>query len=148
MIPQYQYTFAVVVNYPAIPSFVYVDFTAPKTPRSRLLSISPVTGVGFSTAFSVVYLLPDISNVDNAQYQIYRKDCPSNKKSAANSLSQVMGTSNLFTTTLAPGDPKCNYQVELILRSIEYNDFREQSVIATVTPSSTPASTVISKQLN
>ena len=29
LIPQYQYTFAVVVNYPNIPSFVYVEFTAP-----------------------------------------------------------------------------------------------------------------------
>ena len=95
-----------------------------------------------------MYLLPVISDVDNAQFQIYRKDCPSNKKSAAISLSQVMGTSNLFTSTLAPGDPKCNYQVEVILRSIEYKDFIEQSVIATVTPPTTPASTVISKQLN
>ena len=148
IIPQYKYTFAVVVNYPAYPSFVYVQFTAPKAPRSRLFSISPVTGVGFSTVFSLAFMLPNISDVDSAQYQIYRKDCPSNKKSSANSVSQVMGTSNLFTSTLAPGDPTCNFQVEIVLRSIEYNDFIEQSVIVTVTASSTPASTVISNQLN
>ena len=148
LIPQYQYTFAVVVNYPVTPSFVYVQFTAPQLPRSRLLTISPVTGVGFSTPFSIVYLLPTITDVDNAQYQIYRKDCPSNNNSVAISLSQVMGQSNLFTTTLAPGDPNCNFQVEVILRSIEYGSYIEQGVIATITPSPTPASTVISNQLN
>ena len=94
-----------------------------------------------------MYLLPLITDIDNANYQIYRKDCPSNVKSAAKSLTQVMGQSNLYTTTLAPGDPKCKYQVEIILRSIEFGDFGEQSVIATVTPPSTPASTVISTQL-
>ena len=147
LIPLYKYTFGVVVTYPDYPSFVYVQFIAPKLPRSRLLSISPLTGVGFSTPFSVVYLLPLITDVDNAKYQIYRKDCPSNKKSQAKPLTQVMGQSNLFTATLAPGDAKCKYQVEIILRSIEFDDFLEASVIATVTPPATPASQVISKQL-
>ena len=147
LISKYQYTFGVVVTYPDYPSFVYVTFTAPQLPRQRLLTITPTTGVGFSTAFSIVYLLPLITDIDNANYQIYRKDCPSNPKSAAKSLTQVMGQSNLFATTLAPGDPKCKYQVEIVLRSIEFGDFGEQSVFATVTPQPTPASKVISTQL-
>ena len=86
-------------------------------------------------------MLPQITDIDNARYQIYRKDCPSDKKSPAKSLTQVMGQSNLFTTILAPGNAKCNYQVEIILRSIEFDDFLEISVIATVTTPLTPAST-------
>ena len=147
LLPQFKYTFGVVVTYPDYPSFVYVQFTAPKLPRNRLISISPLSGVGFSTVFSLVYLLPLITDIDSAKYQIYRKDCPSNKKSQAKSLTQVMGQSNLFTATLAPGDPKCKYQVEIILRSIEFGDFIEGSAIVTVTPPATPASQVISKQL-
>ena len=106
LIPQYQYTYAVVVNYPDFPSFVWVDFLAPRTPRQRLLSISPATGVGFSTVFSIVYLLPQITDIDQGKYQIYYKNCPS-QNASAKSLTQVMGQSNLFTTTLAPGDAKC-----------------------------------------
>ena len=147
LIPQYQYTFAVVVTYPDIPSFIYVALTAPKLPRSRLITLSPITGVGFTTPFSLVFLLPQITDIDKAKYQIYRKDCPSNRKSQAKSLTQVMGQSNLFTATLAPGDAKCKYQVEIILRAIEFDDYIEGSVIATVTTPTTPASQLISKQL-
>ena len=147
LIQQYQYIFAVTVTYPDIPSFIYVALTAPKYPRSRLITISPSTGVGFSTPFSLVYLLPQITDIDKAKYQIYRKDCPSNKKSQAKSLTQVMGQSNLFTTSLAPGDAKCNYQVEIILRAIEFDDYIEGSVIATVTAPTVPSSQLISKQL-
>ena len=42
LISQYQYTFGVVVNYPDYPSFLYVQFTAPKLPRTRILTISPL----------------------------------------------------------------------------------------------------------
>ena len=147
LISQYQYTFGVAVNYPDYPSFLYIQFTAPKLPRTRILTISPLTGVGFTTPFSIMYLLPQITDIDNAKYQIYRKDCPSDKKLVAKSLTQVMSQSNLFTTTLAPGNAKCNYQVEIILRSIEFDDYLEISAIATVTTPPTSVTTVISNQL-
>ena len=147
LIPQYQYTYAVVVNYPDFPSFVWVNFLVPRTPRQRLLSISPATGVGFSTVFSIVYLLPQITDIDQGKYQIYYRSCPS-QNASAKSLTQVMGQSNLFTTTLSPGDAKCKNQVEIILRSIEFGDFIENSVIATITTPPTPSSQIISTQLN
>ena len=145
--PLLQYTFGVKVIYPDNPSITFISFIAPKTARPRLISVSPSAGVGFSTVFSILFLLPVITEVDQAQYQIFRMDCPSqNNKNM--SLTQELGQSNIYTTTLAQGLASCNYQVEIIVRAFEFNDYIDQSCIVTVTPSSKSAADTVAKQLS
>lgn len=55
-----------------------------------------------------MHLLPLIVDIDNANYQIYKKDCPINKKSAAKSLSSFTSanqaaTVNPCTAGIIPG---------------------------------------------
>lgn len=145
--PQLQYTFGIKVIYPDNPSFSFISFIAPKVPRTRLLSVTPSTGVGFSTVFSILFLLPAITDVDQATYQILRRDCP-NQTITKSPLTEVLGQSNVYTTNLAPGSASCNYQVEITVRAFEYGSSIDQTCIVTVTAPPNPAAVIVANQLS
>ena len=126
-----KYTFAVVVKYPDTPSFEFVSFNVPPAPRKRIFTIIPATGMGMSTQFTLMFTLPSTTDVDAAKYQIFRRDCPSGKSGAVQ-ITQVLETSSSYSAVLAPGLKSCNYQVEIILRAMEYDSFIEVSSIITV----------------
>ena len=82
MVERTRYIFAVIVNYPFTPSYEFISFDVPPKPRPRIFTISPKNGVGMETPFTLMYSLAKTTDVDQAQYQILRKDCPSSNSSA------------------------------------------------------------------
>ena len=142
----HEYIFGVIVTYPTgNSSFLFVSITTPQFPRLRILTVTPDVGTAFATGFSVMFVLPLSTDIDKAQYQIYRKDCPSNENSSAVSLTQVITQLNVYSLFMTQGNETCNYQVEVILRAIEFDDYVEMSSIITVNPSEIP-STVLAAE--
>ena len=145
--PLLKYTFGVKVTYPENPSFSFISFIAPKLPRTRILSITPSTGIGFSTPFSILFLLPAITDLDQARYQVLRRDCPG-QNNTKKPLTQELGQSNIYTTTLAPGSASCDFQVEITVRAFEYDDHIDQTCIVTVSAPAKTATDTVAEQLD
>ena len=99
------------------------------------------------TSFSLAFSLPQTTDVDNAQYQILRKDCPSSKNEAI-PVTQIFGTTNSYTGMFSPGQESCKFQVEIIVRAIEFESSIEVSNIITIKQSSKPANDVVTDSLN
>ena len=146
LIPKAQYVFGVKIYYPDIPSFALVNFKAPQLPRPRIFSAVPLNGTGMKTQFSFMFSLPKSTGKDAAQYQIYRRDCPSSKNPAS-PVTQVLPTCSSYNTMLSPGDKSCGYQVEIILRAIEFDDYKEVSTIITVKSDDRSTTDLVSGQL-
>ena len=60
MMERTRYLFAVIVTYPTSPSFEFLSYDVPPRPRKRIFTISPTTGIGMETAFSLLFTLPKI----------------------------------------------------------------------------------------
>ena len=141
------YTYAVIANYTSSPSFALISYDVQKQPRKRILKITPESGVGMETSFSLTFSLPKSTDEDKAQYQILRRDCPSSKSEAL-PVTQVFGTRNSYTGVFSPGQESCKFQVEIILRSIEFGSSIEISDIITIKQSNKPANDVVTDSLN
>ena len=142
MVERTRYLFAVIVTYPTTPSFEFLSYDVPPQPRKRIFTISPTTGVGMETSFSLLFTLPKTTDVDQAQYQILRRDCPSSANKAT-PVTQVLGTTSSFTGIFAPGQESCNFQVEIIVRAIEYDSSIEMNSIVTIKNPEKPATDVV-----
>ena len=53
-----------------------------------------------------------------------------------------------FTTLLSPGSQDCDFQVEIILRAIEFSGYSETSCLITVTNPTIPSTDVVANSLN
>ena len=146
LISKAQYTFGVQINYPDGPSFAFVYFKVNQLPRSRVFTIFPLNGTGMSTQFSLMFSLLKSTGKDTANYQIYRRDCPGSGNPAA-PVTQVIPTSSCYTTTLSAGQQSCNYQVEVILRALEFGDWKEVSTVITIVNSNATSTSLLSTQL-
>ena len=145
----HQYIFGVIVTYPTgNTSFLFVSITTPQFPRFRVFTATPDTGIAFQTPFSLMFVLPLSTDIDRANYQIYRKDCPSDPNSTVTSLTQVFSQVNVYSLTLSQGNKSCHYQVELILRAIEFGDFIELTDIVTVGPAEVPSTDLAASQMS
>lgn len=142
-----QYTFGVLLKYPTTLSFAIVSFNVPQSPRARIFNINPSSGTGMTTLFSMTFFLPESTDIDNAQYQIYRRDCPSSTAQAT-PITPVMNTLNSYTMLLSAGQSQCNFQVEVILRAIEFGSYAEVSTIITIANSAEPAANLVADNLN
>ena len=143
-----KYTFGVIVTYPDIhPSFEFVYYNVPPAPRERIFTIIPLTGFGMSTKYTLMFNLPLTTDIDLAKYQIFRRDCPSSNEGAVQ-ITQVLDTTNSFSTVLAPGLKSCKYQVEIILRAMEYDSYKEMKCVITVENSQKSSTTLVTDALN
>ena len=146
MVEKTIYTFAVTVNYNSSPSFVFIPYVVQQQPRKRILKITPESGVGMETSFSLAFSLTKTTDVDKAQYQILRRDCPSSKSEAL-PVTQVLGTRNSYTGVFSPGQESCKFQVEIVLRAIEFGSSIEISNIITIKQSNKAANDVVADSL-
>jgi len=121
MLPMYKYNFAVITYAGDKPTFLFVPFTMPPAPRARNFAISPANGTGFSTQFGFTFTLTSSNAVDDAQYQLFRKNCPGSNNTMS-PLTQKFSKSNSYKATLAPGLKACNYSVEITLKIFEYEN--------------------------
>ena len=101
MVGKTVYTYAISVIYPLGPSFELISYVVQPQPRKRIFKITPESGVGMETSFSLSFSLSQTTNVDNAQYQILRRDCPSSNTEAT-PVTQVLGTTNSYTGVFSP----------------------------------------------
>ena len=148
LIPKAQYAFGVKIIYPDNPSFALVYFKVPQLPRSRVFTVFPLNGTGMKTQFSLMFSLPKSTGKDTAQYQIYRRDCPGSGNPASQ-ITQIIPTSSCYTTVLSAGQKSCKFQVEVILRALEYDDYKEVNTVITVVADDNTSSTdLVSGQLN
>lgn len=147
MVENTRYVFAVVVNYPVIPSYLFNSFDAPPKPRQRIFTIMPMNGIGMTTSFSLMFSLPVTTDVDQAQYQILRRDCPSTN-SQASPVTQLLDTINSYTGVFSPGLQSCNFQVEIILLAVEYDSAIQMSNIITITNPQISATDLVASCLN
>ena len=141
------YTYGVTVSYPSTSSFVFISYETQPQPRNRTLKITPDSGIGMETSFSLAFSLLNTTDVDQAQYQILRRDCPSSTSEAI-PVTQVLGTRNSYTGVFSPGQESCKYQVEIVVRAIEYGSSIEVSNIVTIKPSKKTANDVIADSLS
>ena len=146
MVEKSIYTYAVTVTYPLGPSFEFISYQVPPQPRKRILKITPDSGVGMETSFSLSFSLPQTTDTDKAQYQILRKDCPSSKNEAI-PVTQIFGTTSSYTGMFSPGLESCKFQVEIIVRAIEFESSIEVSNIITIKQPSKPANDVVADSL-
>jgi len=147
--PQYKYTFAVTMSNGEDPSFLFVAHSTPPAPRLRTFTITPTTGIAFETQFTFTFTLPSGSDdtSDDASYQILRRDCPGSGTELS-PLIRWFSKSNTFTTPLASGLKSCNYQVELVLRVLEYGETLDITNYAKVTePEGISAEQVVTNEL-
>ena len=147
MVEKTIYTYGISVVYPSSPSFELITYEAQPQPRKRIFKITPESGVGMETTFSLDFSIQKTTDLDKAQYQILRKDCPSSNNEAT-PVTQVLGTRNSYAGLLSPGQESCNFQVEIILRAIEFDSSIETSAIITIKQSSKPANDVVTDSLN
>ena len=142
-----KYTYGVTVSYPSNASFVFITYETQLQPRNRTLKITPQSGFGMETSFSLAFSLLKTTEVDRAQYQILRRDCPSSTSEAI-PVTQVLGTRNSYTGVFSPGQESCKYQVEIVVRAIEYGSSIEVGNIITIKPSNKTANDVVADSLN
>jgi len=145
--PKFKYTFAVTVYAESAPTFLFISFTMPQKPRSRIFTINPNTGIAFSTQFVFDFTLESSVDIDEAQYQLFRKNCPG-ESDTITAITQKLTKSNSYTTTLAPGLSKCENKVQIILRVYEFDDFIDIPQNVTVEESTSSAEEIISTQAN
>ena len=147
MIANTRYIYAVIVNYPDTPSFEFISYDVPPKPRERMLLVSPMNGIGMETQFSVMYHLAKTTDVDLAQYQILRKDCPSSNSSAT-PVTELSYTLSSFTGYFSPGLKSCDFQVDIILRVVEYGSAIEIKQSVTIKNSQKTATELVASSLN
>eukprot|EP01022_Parablepharisma_sp_SALTPOND_P022586 TRINITY_DN45_c0_g2_i5.p1 TRINITY_DN45_c0_g2~~TRINITY_DN45_c0_g2_i5.p1 ORF type:complete len:1513 (-),score=185.04 TRINITY_DN45_c0_g2_i5:92-4630(-) len=147
LLPLHKYTFGVTVYHNAVPSFLFLSFTAPLMPRPRNLVITPTTGTGFHTPFTLTFSLKSSTDVDEANYQIYRRDCPFDSTEPT-ILTKPFSQSNTYTVTLAPGLKSCNHQVEITLKVFEYDDSLEVKEVIVVNQPEEPIDEVLTTKLD
>lgn len=144
-IPITTYIYSVTATYPdGTSSLGFAQYTTNLNPRGRTVSISPNTGNGFDTIFSISYSLPSTGDNGQAEFQIFRKDCTG---SGEIPVTKMLGSSNIFETVLSPGDSSCNYNVQIIIRAIEYDSFIEYTCNVTVMPSSQSYDVILNSTL-
>ena len=140
------YTFAVSVNYPLGPSFEFLTYQVQQLPRQRIVKIVPNSGVGMETFFTLTFNLPKTTDVDKAQYQILRRDCPSSDSEAI-PVTQIFGTTHSYTGAFSQGLKSCKYQVEITVRAIEFDNTIEMATIVTIREPTKPATNVVADTL-
>jgi len=147
MVPEYSYTFAVEILGMDVPTFAFINFVMKPMPRPRVFTINPETGIGFETQFTFTFTLQQSTQVDSAQYQLFRKNCPGSDNAPSPISGKVAQTSS-FTSTLAPGLKSCDYLVEIILRVYEFDDFIDVSANTTINEAAKPVAEVLSSQVS
>lgn len=126
------YVYGVTVKYPTTQTFAFASYLYPAKPQKRYLIVQPDSGIAMKTVFSIMFSMNQTTGVDNAQYQIFRRDCTTIGQQAT-PVTTVLGYVNSYTTVLSPGNVQCNYQVDIILRAIENGLFQETSYTITIT---------------
>jgi len=122
LLPLYKYTFAVTVYSGSTPTFLFIQYTMPPAPRTRIFTVDPVSGFAFGTSFGFTFTLPSSTDVDEAFYQLFRKNCPGSDN-AITALTQKFSSSNTYKAMLGPALKTCDNKVEIILRVYEYNAY-------------------------
>jgi len=128
--PNHEYSYAVAVIGSKVRTFLIFTFTTPPLPRPRTFTVTPTSGEALTTEFQLSFYLTDNTQIDEANYQIYRRDCSNSKLIP---LTKTLGTVSGYSMTLALGTKKCDYQVELIVRASEYESYIDSSVFVNVT---------------
>ncbi len=148
LLREYKYTFGLTLYYATSPTYMFVSSTTEPAPRSRLLAITPSSGGGLSTTFSIMFTLPSSTDVDQARYQIYRRDCPAGSDLVP--ITKLLSSANTYSTVLSPGNSTCNYQVEIMVRAFEYGGYADSSatVVVQSLDSSVSVTDLLSKQLD
>jgi len=147
LMPFYKYTFAVTVLSSSTPNFLFITFTMPRAPRPRIFTVSPDTGKAFSTDFSFAFTLQASNEVDDAQYQLFRRNCPGSTNPLTQ-ITQKMYKSNTYSTQLGPSLASCGFKVEIILRVYEFDSSIDGTAIVTIEESSEPLEQALSSQIN
>eukprot|EP01022_Parablepharisma_sp_SALTPOND_P022581 TRINITY_DN45_c0_g1_i1.p1 TRINITY_DN45_c0_g1~~TRINITY_DN45_c0_g1_i1.p1 ORF type:complete len:2028 (-),score=149.77 TRINITY_DN45_c0_g1_i1:98-5482(-) len=147
LLPMHKYTFGTIVNYTTVPTLLFTSFETPPAPQPRKLFITPTVGIAFKTPFTFTFTLLSSTGVDEAQYQIYKRNCPSTNTKAT-PLTQLLSQSNSYTATLAPGLKSCDYKVEIILKVFEYEDSIELKEVVTVKEPESPVQEVLKTQFD
>jgi len=145
MLPKFKYTFAVTVYTASAPTFLFISFAMPEKPRTRLFTVNPSTGTAFTTQFVFVFTLESSVYVDEAQYQLFRKNCPG-ETDTETAITQKLTRSNSYTTSLAPGLARCENKVQIILRVYEFDDSIDIVQNVTVQESSSTAEEIAALQ--
>jgi len=145
LIPLYKYTFAVTVYSGSTPTFLFIQFTMPPAPRPRAFTVEPTTGVAFGTSFGFTFTLPSTTDIDEAFYQLFRKNCPGSENTMT-AISQKFSNSNSYKTVMGPGLKTCDNKVEIILRVYEYNAYIDVTTIITVNEPTIPVEQALSQQ--
>eukprot|EP01022_Parablepharisma_sp_SALTPOND_P023300 TRINITY_DN489_c0_g1_i1.p1 TRINITY_DN489_c0_g1~~TRINITY_DN489_c0_g1_i1.p1 ORF type:complete len:914 (+),score=94.37 TRINITY_DN489_c0_g1_i1:329-3070(+) len=94
----------------------------------------------------MTFTLKSSTDVDGAQYQIFRKNCPLSDNEPT-PLTQQFSNSNTYMATLAPGLKSCNYQVEIIVKAYEYGDNTEVRTNIVINEPSEPITEVLKTQI-
>jgi len=145
LLPLYKYTFAVTVYSGATPTFLFIQFAMPPAPRPRQFSVQPTTGIAFSTQFAFTFTLQSTTDVDEAYYQLFRKNCPDSTNDLS-AISSKFSHSNSYTSMFGPGLQSCNNNIEIILRIYEYNSYIDVKTTITVSQPTIPVEQVLSQQ--
>ena len=143
--PKSSYIYSVTATYPdGTSSLGFTQFTTNSMPRDRAVNIIPNKGTGFETIFSISYSMPSTSDNEHAKFQIFRKDCID---SEVVPITKMLGTSNIFETILSPGNSSCNYNVQIIIKTLEYGSYIENSYNIIVMPSADSYETILNSTL-
>jgi len=145
LIPLYKYTFAVTVFSVSTPSFLFIQFTNPPSPRHRVFKVVPQAGTAFETNFRFSFTLPSTTDIDEAYYQLFRKDCPGSGLTPS-LMTQKFTHANSFEAMLGPSLAGCDNQVEIILRIYEYNSYIDVTTTVKVKDQIKPLSQVLNQQ--
>jgi len=146
LLAKHKYTFGVIVHYSGVPTYLFISFETPSKPRPRVMSVTPASGTGFSTSFTITFALETPTGTDGAYYQIFRKNCPGSTNEEV-TLTQPFTNSNMYATTLSSGPKSCNYLVEIIVRATEFGGTVENRVNITVAEPSAPITEVLAAQI-
>jgi len=146
MLPDYKYTFSVVITKDKINTFLLVPINTSPRPKPRIFAVNPSEGIGFNTAFTFTFITESSNDPDTAYYQLFRKDCTNENR--LNIISEKFSHSNSHIMPLAPGSASCGFKVEISLRVFEYGSFADFKANVTVREPNIPLETIVGFQLS
>ena len=128
------YVYAVSVNYSDnSQSMSFASFRNYPIPSARYFSVSPTSGIGFTTLFTFTINQLAAVGIDQGEYQIFKADCANSSELLP--VTKILSPLNSYTLLLAPGKKECNNTVQIVLRTYESGNFIDTSTYVTVTSS-------------
>ena len=144
LIPNYYYTFAVLLKEPNGYSAALLTIQASPLPASRSLQVTPTSGYGLETEFIFTFPVSEGESNSGEIIKLLAVKCNGQEEVVYS----VVGSSTSFKGVLSPGKSDCEHQVTCILRVTLDEVSVDTNVIITVLPSSNTETTAIATLLS